>query len=237
MKRFCPRCGATEKEKEKEFIQSFCADCFIHDHPGLVKLPASIEVKQCPGCDSIWFKGSWVPGTRENIHKLVQSRLKTTLEKPGLKLEELSDGVCEATVTGTFDDLPITITREIRLKYNGSRQCLVCARRQSTYHEALIQLRFKKHDPIEPKRLITAVEFVKESAHAMSKKQRTAGILKTEQKKEGIDVFIGSQQVARHVMSYLINTYSPEVKESWTLVGLDKSTGKRRYRVTYSVRL
>lgn len=52
----CPRCGATDDQKE--FVGPFCIDCF----PLKLKVPREVVIEQCKHCGRIKIRGQWQEG-------------------------------------------------------------------------------------------------------------------------------------------------------------------------------
>ena len=232
--RFCPKCGATDKP----FHNGFCVDCFLKDHPGVAEAE-DVEINRCQHCRRVRSHGEWETGSPETIKEIVRSHVKTTLESPEISVELVEPGekkeVYEATVSGSIGGERVTISRLVKVKY-GKETCEVCSRKSGNYYEAIMQLR-PSEKKIDLQRMRTALNFLRNEARALTKKDRKAEIFRYETVKSGIDVYWGSARAAKIALQHLQATYRPAVKESYTLRGVDKETGKKRYSVTYSVRL
>ena len=232
--RFCPKCGATDKP----FHGGFCLDCFLEDHPGLVDAE-DVTVKKCMHCLRVKSRGEWENGSPESVEGIIRSHIKTSLEDAEITLDLLKQTQKEeeydVTVKGVIGSEEVSITKPITLKYE-KETCGVCSRKSGDYYEAIIQLRPKERE-IDLQRLKSALNFLRNEAHALVKKDRKAEIFRHELTKNGIDIYFGSKRAAKISLQHMQATYHPVVKESYTLRGVDKETGKNRYSVTYSVRL
>lgn len=233
-KMFCPKCGATDKP----LTGGFCVDCYIKDHPGIVEA-GEVSFKQCPHCLRVYSKGDWASGSPEAVTELVKSRVKTAIESPSITVERVGGGPkhddYDVTVEGSLDGTPVSITVPVRVRLERET-CDVCSRKNGNYYEALVQLR-PRGNTVDLDRLKTALIFFRNEAHAQVKIDRQAEIFRFELVKNGIDIYFGSARAAKVALQHFTLTYRPVVQVSYTLKGVDHSTGKRRYSVTYSVRL
>ncbi|MFC2174601.1 NMD3-related protein [archaeon] len=232
--RFCPKCGETSKS----FYKGFCIDCFLADHPGLVEIEG-MAIKRCQRCLRVKSRGEWESGGSASMKEIVRSHVKTLLDDAEISVERAEQSqtaeVYDVTVKGTLGGEEVTITKPFTVKY-AKQICEVCSRKSGDYYEAIIQLR-PKEKVVDLNRLKTALIFLRNEAHALVKKDRKAEIFRYELVKNGIDIYFGSKRAAKISLQHLQATYRPVVKESYTLRGVNKETGKNRYSVTYSVRL
>ncbi len=232
--KFCPKCGSTDKT----FYNGFCIDCFVKDHPGLVEI-TDIVLKQCSVCLRIRSGVGWETGTHKNIEEAIASKVKTSIQNPVIKVELVNEkpksNEYEVTVSGLLDENPVELILPAVVKFE-KEVCDVCSRKSGNYYEAIMQLR-PRGQHIDLDRLKSALNFLRNETRALVKKDRQAEIFRFEQVKNGIDVYFGSARAAKIALQHLQTTYHPVVKESYTLKGVNRETGKNRYSVTYSVRL
>ncbi|MCK4327570.1 MAG: 60S ribosomal export protein NMD3 [Candidatus Diapherotrites archaeon] len=232
--KFCPKCGATDRP----FHGGFCIDCYLKDHPGLAETE-DITIKRCTHCLRVKTRGVWESGAPASMGEIVRAHVKTSLESPEVTVELVEPGekkeVYEVTVKGALGAEPVSLTQLVTVKYE-KQTCDVCSRKSGNYYEAILQLRPAGRE-IDLQRMRSALMFLRNEARAMVKKDRKAEIFRYEMVKNGVDVYFGSARAAKVALQHLQATYRPTVKESYTLKGVDKETGKKRYSVTYSVRL
>ena len=232
--RFCPKCG----KSDKAFYGNFCIDCYLKDHPDVLHLE-NISFNQCPRCLRVFSRGEWESGKPEHMEELISSRVKTALIDPSIHVVLLEGNakreIYEVTVEGQLGGEQVSLANEVQVKYVKD-MCNVCSRKSGNYYEAIIQLR-PKEKVVDLDRLKTALIFLRNEARALTKKDRHAEIFRYELVKNGIDIYFGSSRVAKISLQHLQSTYDPVIKESYTLRGVDKETGKKRYSVTYSVRV
>ena len=235
--RFCPKCGALEGEKP--FMGVFCLECYLHDHPDIVELPSLIELDFCPTCLKVRHKGSWVDGREENVHEAIIGKLKTDIYEPAIEVALLKEtakgGIYKVHVAGSLEGHDIELEDQVEVR-NRKRQCEICAKKQSTYHEAIIQLRPKGKDT-GPEALLAAFKFLRNENRMLIRKYAKAEIFRFKEGRNGIDIYFGSMRAAKVALQRFQSRFSPDVKETYTLVGINKKTGKPRHTVTYSVRI
>ncbi len=232
--KFCPKCGATNKP----FYRGFCIDCYIKDHPKLLQAD-DITLKRCQKCLRVLSRGEWVSGSPESVGKIVASKVKTQLKEPKVSVRLLESGtkgdIYEVAATGRLGSEPVALTREVKVSYQKGI-CDVCSRKSGNYYEVLVQLR-PAGEEADLGRMKSVLVFLRNESRSLTKKDRNAEVFRYSFVKDGIDVFFGSLRVAKIALQHMQATYHPKVKESYTLTGVDHASGKRRYRVTFSVRV
>jgi nonsense-mediated mRNA decay protein 3 len=97
--------------------------------------------------------------------------------------------------------------------------------KNSGYRQAILQLRTRFNEKI-----LKEIERIVKN----EKKDFYSFISRIEEKKEGIDVFLGSKNVAYKILKFLEKNYKIEYKISKKLVGMKK--GKRVYLHTISIK-
>ncbi len=233
--RFCPKCGATDKG----LFKGFCVECYLSDHPGVLEIPSRIELEYCHECLRNFVHGEWSSGHEDTIHELIRSKVRTELENLSVSIElNREQGKVRfynLVVEGTLGGEKVMLEREVGIRMI-KRQCPVCARKDSTYYEALVQLRPKGNE-IDLDRLKSALNFLRNANRALIKDHREAEVFRYERVKNGVNVYFGSAKAAKKALQAFVKTYDCETKETYTLVGVNKANGKRRYKVTISVKL
>ncbi len=230
--KYCPRCGA--KESEKAFYKNFCVDCYLHDHRELADIPEVMKVRTCSSCLRMKYRDEWIPGTDENMAKVIESKIDIGLKDPEVIadfLRNTSKGAFfDVTVKGKIAGAEVSKSKEVEVRYD-KEECVVCSRKSGGYYEAVLQLRSGSEEELG--RLLN---FIRNEVRSMCQEDRMAEVFRVMRTGHGIDAEMGSKQVAKKIVSVVKNKFDAEVNESYTLVGVDDS-GKDRYTVTYSVRV
>ena len=233
-KRFCPKCGATDKP----LVKGFCLDCFLEDHPNLLLLPAEIKVETCKKCGKIRVKGKFVEQSEENLISLVLSQLKMDeIEGPQITVEllPLDDGktLAKVFVEGRIDGAEVELEKETMLLAQ-TVLCDPCMRVSSQYHEGILQIRGDRKTPKQKfDELLVQVNSI---LAAEEKKDALAKIVEIHPQKTGVDVWIGSKHATRLVAEKLAKEFGTKPVVSTKLLGQDKQ-GKEKHRFTYLVRI
>ena len=204
----CPKCGATDKEKE--FIGSFCVDCYPH---GIRLRRNKITIVRCPHCGRVKVDDKWVKELDRAIKRLVK---KITIGD----YEEVDVNVDSGKITYTLDigDRTIKITKQIKIEVKN-QSCDVCSRRFSGYYEAIIQIRGEdKEIKLAKDRIITELE-------------KQTFISKIEEVRGGVDIYIGKKSI----VDKLLNRLGYKYKKTYKLYG--RKEGREVYRTTYLIRV
>jgi nonsense-mediated mRNA decay protein 3 len=233
-KRFCPKCGAADKP----LVKGFCLNCFLKDHPDLVKVDSFLDLEQCKTCGKVRVKGHWVEPSNTNLVEFIQSETKIKELKDveiEVELEILDEKKTQAEimVKGVLDDAPVVLEKETLIRFK-TVLCDPCMRVTSHYREAIVQVRGEKDTP---KNLFEkAFRLVNTVLANEYRKDPLARIVEVHDYKFGFDVWIGSKRAGKIVAESLAREFKGKVKVSSKLHGVDKH-GKEKYRFTFSVRI
>ena len=234
IERFCPKCGATGKP----LIKGFCLNCFLRNHPDLVKVDKVLDLGQCKRCGKVRVKSHWVELTNMHLIEFVESMVKVKELKDvdiGVEFEILNDKQTKAKilVKGVLDGSMVTFEKEALIKFK-SVVCDPCMRINSSYREATLQVRGFEGTP--KSHFEQAFREVNSILAAEYKKDPLARIVKVEDLKHGFDVWIGSKRAGKIVVESLAKQFKGKIKASTTLYGVDKQ-GKKKLRYTFMVRI
>lgn len=231
-KRFCPRCGATDKP----FIRGFCRDCFAASHE-LVVFPSKIELVQCRECEKILLNGRWLAFSEDHVVFLVKSKIKVRdLLNVRFALDvhwgNENELVVSGKVLGEIDselfDFPVQTM--VLLK---STLCPDCSKLSADYYEAVIQVRL---NVFSKKRAQEFLNEVQQSVHVLFKSDSLSRITKVVTLPTGFDAYVGSKRAAKTAVEQLAHKHAGHVTRSFSLAGVDKS-GKTKKRFTFLVRI
>jgi nonsense-mediated mRNA decay protein 3 len=201
----CPKCGRSDRETK--FIEAFCVDCYPYNF----KLP-DIEIEECRRCGKVRFKGEWQVFNRKKFEDYVASKCRG----------DFSSVVYDSkTSTLTFTIKKGTTEVQINKHYGPKKItsiCPECSRRAAGYFEAIIQLRGNSYMIKKYQNLL--IEFL----------NRESFISKVDEKKEGIDLYVGSSKAVLGI----INEMGLNALMTKKLMGMKE--GKRYYRTTFLIR-
>lgn len=212
MDKVCPRCGA--KSSEKKFIENFCVDCFRTYID--VDTPASIDIPVCRTCGKVKLTGGWHDKEDEALEKFVLRQCNVKYEDAVANIAD--DGSCEIGFTMRAQGTTIQVDEKIGIKYTPTL-CDKCTRQNSGYFEAIIQLRGSEE------------KVSKMNAKMAAALERDSFISKIKETKRGVDLYVGSKQVAAEAIAKF--NFKPKISNK--LHGI--KDGQRIYRTTFSIRL
>ncbi len=218
----CPRCGRTEKEVP--FIGYFCRDCYLKEHE-VVHVPKRLKILYCPRCERI-YTDRWTEFSLETLSEWLRKKIKTDLEGAQLSFsfpEVSEDGISFLYVArGAIEGVPVEVHGEGKIRVE-KQLCPRCARESGGYYEAVIQVR--------------GGDFVRMAdlvARAVEKEpDRYAFVSKVVERREGIDLYVGSRKAADRVAKKFEKKYGARVVRSHTLV--TEKNGKKLYRLTVAL--
>jgi len=205
MSLICPKCGKTSDEVS--FIGPFCTECY----PVKIRCPKEIILKKCKRCNKIRLRGEWIKPEESEIGRYVISKCRGDFKEGNY-----SGGKAEFIIEK--EGQRITVEKPIDVKYEIVT-CSDCSRIAGGYFEAIIQLRGD----------LKKVE--KFAERIVKRLQKKTFISKFTEKKEGIDINIGSTKE----VILLFSEWGVKAKITRKLVG--RKEGRRLYRTSFSVRL
>ncbi|MFH1785081.1 MAG: NMD3-related protein [Candidatus Micrarchaeota archaeon] len=200
----CPKCGRTNNQIE--FIEAFCPDCY----PIKIEIPKKIEFETCTRCEKIKFRGEWVPYNKRKLSDYILGKCKGDIESSTYDFESQDATFIMSSSAKVKRSIPLELKKTI---------CQDCSRISGGYYEGIIQLRGDRK------------KIEKTAIMLISKLENVTFLTKTEEKDEGIDIYIGrSKPIVRLVSDLGITTVITK-----KLVGRDQ--GKRLYRTTFLIRM
>jgi nonsense-mediated mRNA decay protein 3 len=211
MEHICPHCGA--KSTEKKFVESFCIDCFKRYID--VDTPAAVEIPVCRQCDRVKL-AHWQEKDAEAIGKYILKQCN--VEYDTAKAEVSDEGECDISFVITTKGARIEVSEHVGIKFVPT-MCEKCSRTTSGYFEAIIQLRGSEENVEKARQKIMPVL------------ERNSFISKIKDNKRGLDLYVGSKQIASEAISHM--GLKPTVSNK--LHGV--KDGQRIYRTTFSVRV
>ena len=208
-RRFCVRCGVLESS-DRPIIDGLCPKCFTKER-SIVNLPSKIEITVCSSCYALYFMGKWVnAGLR--LDEILEYYINNALMKreniyPGFRdvraqVIRVGGGKVEVIVKGTYRGVTLSqrMITDVRVTYR------LCPRRlkvKTGGYEALIQIRFEGS---VDKRL------GREVLELISRYKRiVSSITDIEEVKEGLNIKLMSQGVARQIANIIRKEFLQEL--------------------------
>lgn len=226
-KRFCPRCGATDKD----FYLGLCMDCYRDKHSlDVVSFPHKVTVDRCPLCGKYFHKHRWMPNTVNSLQKAVSDRVKADLY--GLKIYvDVGHSTAVVEVRGFLDErqiIPYSAEREIPLKMQ-SRSCESCSKMQGDYFEAKLQARRSKGVPDEEyKQMLSRIRQI---TRKLRSEDERAEAVREREGRDGTDFYFVHKQTGEEIVKKLQKIYRVRAVHS-TRLGR-----KARTKHTYLIRI
>jgi nonsense-mediated mRNA decay protein 3 len=202
MARYCPKCG--KPDTDVAFHGELCMEC---TKTGIGELP-NVHVSVCAKCGAVLDRG------RKNKETTVQAEATRLL-----KLKGTTPVYSQDMASVEYDTPSGRIKRDL-LVLVRKEQCVACARSNSQYFEAIIQIR--ADDRLKVERM----------ADILARRVESRSFIpKIEELKEGIDIYCGSRNEAIAAL----NAQKLGFQRTEKLAG--EKNGKRLYRTTLLVRL
>ncbi|NOZ58901.1 MAG: hypothetical protein GXO66_04925 [Euryarchaeota archaeon] len=242
-RRFCVRCG----RRGEKLIGALCPECYV-EREVKVELPRQLRGYVCRECRAMLKRGRWerrAESLEEAVEEAGFSAIEENLRVRGLSQPEVGIAFLEARRSSPRD-----YTARYRLEVRGgaggeevelSREveagvrltlCESCQRRASRYYEAVLQIR--AHAPLTKEEREELSRLVRSEVERRSEDK--AFISSYEERREGVDFYLGSAKLAKKIANLLVARYGGTVTTSTKLVGVDES-GRNVLRYTFAYRL
>ncbi len=247
--RFCAICGKIIDATAPHF--GMCQECYLKEHP-LFELPNEFSFKICIDCGNYSKKEEWVKPIENELYSIIDEVIFKYVLKPYLKSENIEFNLSidensfkysskdllkllDIQITGTLkDNRNISLQQTITINLINEL-CKNCSNlRGGTYFLAIIQLRVKDETHFEF--LNDIINEVYDFVEKSFQKDEKHYISKMEDQKNGIDLYLSSNEIMNHIISYLRGKYNFLLKRSKRLVGRDIQRGKNLYRLKSLIR-
>ncbi|MHA1150030.1 MAG: NMD3-related protein [Promethearchaeota archaeon] len=242
--RFCAICGKNINKDAPHF--GMCLGCYLKENP-LFILPAKYSFKSCVECRSYSKNEGWVIPKDDDIFAttqeiLTKDLLKTYISKQNLEFtfyvrEEsfeyssrhlLKGFILE--ITGYNIDQPKFKSKQsIKINLENSL-CKNCSNLLGgMFFLAIIQLRVI--DEKQYNFLGNVIDDIHKFVEKVFEKDPKHYISNIEDQKNGVDLYLSSNEIMNKIISYLRGKYHFMLKRTKKLVGRDHQRGKNLYRL------
>ena len=208
MSLICPRCGS--KEEDKQFIESFCVDCYRFD----IRIPekGDIQFKFCPRCERIYIQGAWQQFNSRKVRDYIKRKCKGEFEDMDYDLDK-QIAIFKINVKGKEYQIRKKLSYEME-----KNLCDDCNRSSGGYFEGILQIRGTNHDKCS--------KYADSMNKILGKK---TFVSKIDEKKEGIDLYVGSSKAVMNLLK------EGGLKPLITRKLFGRKEGKRIYRTTFRI--
>lgn len=237
-------------------IGTLCPECYREEFPP-IRFKKRPSLLLCPQCFATKSGTQWYYPSSDDLTQFVKSfAIKIVVEC--LDLQE-SDKLVTIDPNFLWDDLTKEVDVNVSLKrYDITSTssispdppietmqvslpleyhlCPRCSRIARGSYEAILQIRGAQ-GTLSQKNRETILSLIEHILQSQFKDHLQYFISKIVQKKQGMDLYFVSSKCATAVAYSIRDSAAALIKITSKLVGLDKSTSKRRYRVYVSVRL
>lgn len=233
----CPKCG---KETGKLFGH-VCEECFFEGFD-LAQLPLVLHAKICSRCGARFHRGKWADAgsIEDTVIKTVEESLFVHDDADNIEVyiepRQLTPHMYRIHVEVSATVMGEPVHKELDSEVRIIREaCDMCSRISGGYFEGIIQIRGTNRIPTQEE-IAKCIKIANIVVRRMRKKgDRLAFIGNSMELKEGVDLYIGSNNTARHICKEIVSEVGGSFSESPTLFG--RKDGKNIYRITFAMRL
>ncbi len=190
----------------------------------------TIEIVECSRCGSYRIGGRW---RRVSFKEALEDAIfRNVRVAEGFRVRELKIGSSEVVFLGSFGGH--SVEYRVPLSYRVRRAtCQKCSRQSGGYYEAIVQLRAEGRK-LSEEEIATAKKVIESILEAEAENEK-AFLTKVQERREGIDFYLGSRDVGRKISYRISAELGGKVVESKKLH--TRIDGRDVYRFTYLVRL
>jgi NMD protein affecting ribosome stability and mRNA decay len=247
-KRFCAICGKDIDETAPHF--GMCLDCYLKEHP-LFELPKNFNLRICNYCGKFSKKENWIQSDSyepldiiiEAIKKLVLQQIKneSTMEFSIIPEENYfnysSRGFLvnlNLKILGSLIKNPDIYGEQILPVKVSYEYCKNCTNLKSgTFFTSILQLRANLENFEFLNQVINNITDFVEKLFEKDEKQYISNI---DKQKNGFDLYLSTNELLNHIISFMKSSYDFGLKRTKKLVGRDHHRGKNIYRLKAVIR-
>ncbi len=232
----CPNCGASDKP----YIGLFCRDCYMKDHPSLVKIPSKLELEKCKRCGKLRINGVWREWDDLVVSKWVHDKVNaksmndvTTQVYLTPHPKEEKEFRVKIVVSGEVEHSRVEFVLHSTL-FIRSNICNDDMLITSDYYEGIVQVRMSEKTP---EKIRKVQDEIVATLNPLQKLDSKAVVVNWVGQEFGIDAWIVSKKAAKAVAVAVSRLHQGTMSVSGKLIGLDVHTSKTKNRLTFLVRI
>jgi nonsense-mediated mRNA decay protein 3 len=205
-KKFCPKCG---KEVD-QLYRNLCENCILSKISITDKIPNKTVIGRCKICSKVYAADKGF----NSVESAVGSALSKVLKQKEIKDANyrIENNKIHLSMILEVEGLEKQEEKNINLIVK-SITCNQCSMKSIGYYQSIIQIR-------APERLLDPIQKEIEKQISSFKSDRLAFISKTQQVKNGLDLYLGSKQVANQIAKRLKEKFKANIKISRKLSGV-----------------
>jgi nonsense-mediated mRNA decay protein 3 len=248
--RFCAICGNTLDKNSPHF--GMCIDCYLKEYP-LFELPENISINVCLDCGSYAKKDIWIEPSSDEMISILQEIIQKYLVKQLGRNTPFETNISfdETTIRYSSRDLIRSVEAIIKGKLESESSfshqqvvklnvnhmlCRNCSNiRAGTYFIAILQLRVKNETQTHV--IQNILKRIDKFTQSIFEKDHRQYISKIEDQKNGVDLYLSTNELMNHLVKFLKSNYHFLLKRTKKLVGRDKQKGKNVYRLKTLIKL
>lgn len=249
-KRFCVICGC-EETPAAELKDGFCPKCSPAKKE--IKTRAIPAIRVCKVCGSLEERGKWFSPSSDRLEENLLAVLKTTLDSfveldkddiPEVTIQRMPSSISSSSIVVPLIVKSMTTDQErsrsfkdlnasVRLIPTICPKCILVKRK---YYEATLQIRAADGKMLQDEKEILLGR-INSLVDKIAEKHKQAFVSKFEDKPGGFDLYLGSSHLAHSIATRFRGNKGVTTKEAFKVGRLDKSTGKKKGKVTILIRL
>jgi NMD protein affecting ribosome stability and mRNA decay len=247
-KRFCAICGKDIDETAPHF--SMCLDCYLKENP-LFILPDHFNLKICNYCGKFAKKDTWIQSNSYETLEIIKEAIEVLFLKHIKSAQNIRFKILPIKESFIYSSKKLLISLDLRVLgelienndiYNEKKLsikvnyelCKNCTNlRGGTFFTSILQLRLDGDRVIFLESVINDLTNLVEKLFEKDEKQYISNIVK---QKNGFDLYLSTNELLNHIISYMKSNYLFGLKRTKKLVGRDHQRGKNIYRLKAVIR-
>jgi nonsense-mediated mRNA decay protein 3 len=242
--RFCAICGKKIDEKAPHF--GMCISCYLKENP-LFELPPTYQLRICLDCNRYSKKEEWIKSDEMDFLLVIEDAIYNMLIKPLEKNDLINFSIdidknklqfsskdlissLEVNVTGRLKDNSSIFSEQpinISINYDLCNNCTNL--RSGTHFTSILQLRVKNSNYFDTlNKILDQINNYVDKEFVEDDRQYISKVI---DQKNGLDIYLSTNELMNHIISYLKSRFHFLLKRSKKLVGRDHQRGKGIYRL------